>query len=199
MVTIVWDRDDVLNDLMRCWLEQWWKPTHPECKVHYEDLTENPPHRILNISLEEYLRSLDDFRLSHLAAEMEPFPEVLAWFRKFGHQFRHMALSATPLETAPAAAAWTFRHFGVWVRSFHLIPAIREGHPVPQYDTDKGAYLHWLGKGDVLVDDSPINLESVRRYGIAGLLIPKPWNGSRCSIRDALDHLQGMVGLLDIH
>lgn len=193
MLTIVWDRDDVLNDLMRCWLERWWKPAYPECQVDYEDLTENPPHRILGIGLEEYLASLDEFRLSHQAAEMEPVPEVLAWFKKSGHQFRHMVLSNTSLDTAPAAAAWTMQHFGTWVRSFHLIPSSRDSQPIPQYDADKGEYLHWLGRGDILVDDSPANIESAKRYGITGVLVPRPWNGNGGCIADALDRLLKIV------
>ena len=197
MHTIVWDRDDVLNDLMHCWLEQWWRPAHPECKVSYEDLSENPPHRILNIDLKAYLRSLDDFRLSKPATQMEPLPEVLSWFRKFGHMCRHVALTATPVDTAPAAAEWTFRHFGVWIRSFHFVPSIRNGQSIPQYDADKGAYLHWLGKGDIVVDDSTTNLQSVSQYGVSGVLIPRPWNGNRASIADALDHLSTKLGLQD--
>ena len=37
MKTIVWDVDDVLNDLMRDWLTQWWMPAHPETKIDYEN------------------------------------------------------------------------------------------------------------------------------------------------------------------
>jgi hypothetical protein len=195
MAVIVWDRDDVLNDLMRCWLEGWWKLAHPECRLRYEDLTENPPHRILGVSLGEYLASLDEFRLSDRAAEMEPVPKVLAWFERYGHLHRHMVLTATSLDTAPAAAAWTFRHFGAWVRSFHLIPAHRDSQSIPRYDTDKGAYLHWLGKGNVLVDDSPATVESARRYDIAGVLVPRPWNRAVGSINDALEGLLTVIAL----
>ena len=197
MLTIVWDRDDVLNDLMRCWLEQWWKRFHPECSVRYEQLSENPPHRILGISLEEYLASLDEFRLSEQATEMKPIPEVLAWFKQFGHLYRHIALSATALDTAPAAAAWTFRHFGTWIRSFHLVPSARKDQDIPQYDADKGAYLRWLEKGDVLIDDSPINVELARHCGIAGVLVPRPWNPQHGSITDALQRLLTMTGIRD--
>ena len=189
MITIVWDRDDVLNDLSRCWLEQWWKPAHAECKVRYEALIENPPHRILGVSLEEYLASLDGFRQSDQADKMEPVPEVLAWFKRYGHLYRHMVVTATSLASAPAASAWTFRHFGTWIRSFHLIPALRDNQPVPQYDVDKGSYLKWLGKGDVLVDDSLANLEVARPCGITGVLVPRPWNRGGGSVSDVLGRL----------
>ena len=45
MLTLAWDVDDVLNDLMQVWLEEAWLPAHPECNVTYRDLTSNPPHR----------------------------------------------------------------------------------------------------------------------------------------------------------
>jgi hypothetical protein len=196
VATIVWDRDDVLNDLMRSWLEHGWKPAHPGCGLSYEDLTENPPHRLLGVERKEYLASLDGFRLSERAADLEPVPEVLAWFKKYGSLHRHLVLTATTLESAPAAAAWTFRHFGAWVRSFHLIPAAREGQSIPRYEEDKGAYLRWLRKGDVLVDDSPANLESARRCGLEGVLIPRPWNQGGGSVSGALERLLAVIDSL---
>ena len=51
-------------------------------------------------------------------------------------------------------------------------------------------------KGDVLVDDSPANIESVARYGIAGVLMPRPWNGKNGEITDALDKLTAIVDAL---
>ncbi len=194
MALIAWDRDDVLNDLMRCWFDQWWKPSHPGCRVCYEDLVENPPHRLLGVGLTEYLASLDEFRLSEHADRMKPVPEVLAWFEHHGHLHRHLVLTATPLAAAPAAAAWTFRHFGRWVRSFHLIPSPRAGQVAYQYDEDKGTYLHWLQKADLLVDDSPANLESAARYGIPGVMVPRPWNQGGPDLADALDRLLTRTG-----
>src|ERR1041384_5169475 len=126
MMTIVWDRDDVLNDLMRVFLEQWWIPSHPECPLRYDEITENPPHRLLGVSLKEYHQSLDAFRLSKLAAEMAPNAVVVEWFKEHGHKFGHIALSATSLVTGGAAAEWTFRHFGEWIQSFHLLPSPRD-------------------------------------------------------------------------
>ena len=70
MNLIVWDIDDVLNDLMRAWFELHWRPRHPECSLHYSQLRENPPQRVLGISESEYLSSLDEFRLSGRARAM---------------------------------------------------------------------------------------------------------------------------------
>ena len=62
MLTIVWDIDDVLNDFMKRWFEQWWRPQKTNCKLNYNDLVENPPHNILGIDLQEYQNSIDAFR-----------------------------------------------------------------------------------------------------------------------------------------
>lgn len=105
-----------------------------------------------------------------------------------------MALTATPLDTAPVAAAWTLRHFGAWVRSFHLVPSPRDNQPIIQDELDKGEYLYSLGKGNVLVDDSPANLEAARQYGVVGVLIPRPWNRDDGSIGEALERLTGLMG-----
>ena len=196
MVVIVWDRDDVLVDSTRHWLEDWWKPAHPECQTTYQELKENPPLRILGIGREEYLASLDEFRHSPQAAAVEPIQEVLDWFRESGHLYRHFVLTATSLDTAAAASAWTFHHFGAWVRSFHLVPSARDSQSIPEYDSDKASYIGSLGRGDVLIDDSKANVEAVQRLGLAGILFPQPWNGGDCEITQALDRLSelGLTG-----
>jgi len=174
--TIAWDVDDVLNDLMRQWFELQWLSGHAECKVGYEDLTENPPHRIIGADLHSYLKSLDEFRLSELYQQMSPVREVMSWFENNGHKFRHIALTAVPLIAAPASAQWVFKHFGPWIRTFHFVPSKREGDKMPEYDNDKGAFLKWIQKVDVLVDDSSANIQAARSAGVKGIIIPRPWN-----------------------
>ena len=46
MLTIAWDVDDVLNDLMGAWLKDAWLPAHPECTLAYDDL--HPTRRMPN-------------------------------------------------------------------------------------------------------------------------------------------------------
>jgi hypothetical protein len=176
MLTIVWDVDDVLNALMRDWFEQEWKPRTPECRHAYGDLTENPPHDALGVNRREYLDSLDRFRLSSAARNMAPNPEVLAWFRTHGADFRHIALTARPLDTAPPAAEWVMRHFGDYIRVFGVVPC-RSGSATPFYDGSKSEFLEWWGRGDILVDDSRDNIEAAERIGVCGVLFPQPWNG----------------------
>ncbi len=187
--TIAWDVDDVLNDLMRAWFEQAFRPAHPSCAVAYEQLVENPPCAVLGITLEQYLASLDGFRLAH-AADLAPDPEVLDWFTRHGDAFRHVAVTATPLHTAPISAAWVLRHFGRWIRTFSVIPSPRPFDASKRWDATKGDWLRWCGKVDVLVDDSPRNLASAGEAGVAAVLWPRPWNAARgCGAADVLASL----------
>jgi len=184
--TIIWDVDDVLNDLMRTWFERWWIPSHLGCPITYDQISKNPPHELLGVSKSEYLASLDEFRLSELAREMMPLPEILAWFYQKGDHFRHIALTATSLRTAPVSAAWVMRHFGRWIRSFHLVPSMRQGEKIPVYDQSKEEFLRWWGKGDILVDDNPLNIDVAEVLGIQTVLIPRPWNQSRLTLGEVL-------------
>ena len=45
--TVVWDVDDVLNDLMAAWLAQVWVSEHPDRPIAYADVRANPPHELL--------------------------------------------------------------------------------------------------------------------------------------------------------
>jgi hypothetical protein len=49
MRTIVWDVDDVLNDLMAQWFSRGWKRERPTGAAEYCDLNENPPHASLGV------------------------------------------------------------------------------------------------------------------------------------------------------
>lgn len=189
MPTIVWDVDDVLNDLARRWLEDAWLPGRPGCPVRYEALTENPPHRLLGVDAATYLESLDEYRLSAAAGELAPVPEVLAWFGKHGDSCRHLALTARPAQTVAPAASWVFRHFGRWIRTFHFVPSPRPGQDLPGWERDKEDALRWLGLGEIVVDDSPVNLEGARRLGLAAVKIPRPWNASPSTLAQALEEL----------
>jgi len=197
MRTIVWDRDDVLNDLMGCWFRQRWLVDHPGCALRYEGLTANPPDAVLGVPRSEYLASLDRFRASGDYDAMEPLAEVRRWFQQNGQRYRHVVLTATTLTSAPAAAAWVFRHFGPWVRAFLFLPAHREAEDLPRYDSDKGQSLRWFGSADVLVDDSPANIEAARREGVAGVLVPRPWNDARGTPADALAQLDDLLASME--
>jgi hypothetical protein len=192
MLTIVWDVDDVLNDLMYQWFTFAWLEEQPNCKLSYGDLSGNPPHRALNISLNEYQESLDRFRRTNKALSMEPNRRVLAWLRDHGSDFRHIALTARPLETAPDVAHWVIRHFGSWIRCVGVVPT-RATNDVPVYDRSKGEYLKWLKCGDIMVDDSSDNIKEAQALGMKTLLYPQPWNNSAVAVEALLDELSSLA------
>jgi phosphoglycolate phosphatase-like HAD superfamily hydrolase len=190
---VVWDVDDVLNDLMGTWLKKAWAPAHPERVVQFNDLRENPPLQFLGMVERDYLASLDAFRTSADYAEQLPNPAIRRWLDDHGPAYRHVALTATSLRAAPATAEWTFRHFGRWIREFVLIPAHRIGEGLPIYDADKGAWLNRLGRSAVLVDDSLDNLRAAEASGAAAVRWPRPWNGDGGTAESALEELTELV------
>jgi FMN phosphatase YigB (HAD superfamily) len=188
MRTIVWDVDDVLNSLMREWFRQAWMKEHPECAVRYRDLTANPPHLVLGVRREEYLASLDAFRKTGTGIHLEPRAELLDWFGEHGSRFRHIALTARPLESAPDTAWWVLRHFGAWIRCFCVVPS-RAQAGAPAYDLGKGDLLRWFGKGDVMVDDAQENLRQAHELGLKTVAWPQPWNNSKGDVAGTLREL----------
>ena len=193
MKTIVWDVDDVLNDLMRVWFEQSWRPAHPQERLDYAGISRNPPHALLGVPKHEYLASLDAFRLSPAGSDLQPIPEVCEWFARHGHRFRHAALTATPLRAAAVSAAWVMQHFGQWVRSFHVIPSPRHGPSIPVYDQTKEEFLNWWRRADILVEDNADNAAAAERLGMRAILMPRPWNGGRGAPAEALAPLAALA------
>ena len=192
MLTIVWDVDDVLNDLLLQWFTHCWLQEQPTCKLSYRELTANPPHGVLGISSDEYLLSLDNFRKTERALSMQPNREVMAWMRQHGEKFRHIALTARPLESAPNVAEWVIRHFGAWIRCVGIVHT-RIDHQFPVYDRTKGEFLDWVKCGDVMVDDSTENTKQAQSRGLKTLLYPQPWNESPMSVEELLTELTSMA------
>jgi hypothetical protein len=190
--TIAWDVDDVLNDLTRTWLDHGWRAAHPDCAIRYEQLTANPPHDCLGTTHDEYLRSLDAFRLARFDS-LDPSPAILAWLARHGADHRHVAVTATPRAVAPLSAAWVLRHFGDWIRAFVFVPSPRADDQFPRYDHSKGDAFGWLTSIDVLVDDSPRHVAVARAAGRAAVLVPRPWNSAPGTLDDALAELLDVV------
>ena len=186
MKTIVWDVDDVLNDLMLSWFEQEWLPAHPACKVSFKEITENPPFNILGITRSEYLLSLDSFRKSDKARSMKPNQEIMGWLRQSADRYRHLALTARPLDTVPPVAEWLFRFFGGYIRTFSVVP-IRQDPTLPRIDENKRDFLFWLNKVDVFVDDNEDNVQAACSIGVMGILYPQRWNSSTLTVAETLD------------
>jgi 5'(3')-deoxyribonucleotidase len=193
MKTIAWDVDDVLNDLMKEWLEKFWRVRHAENTLQYEDVKINPPHPLLGVKKEEYLASLDDFRISGHYKLLKPRKEVLDWFVEHGEKCRHVALTRVPVAAAHISAEWVMEKFGTWVRSFHFIPSYRTGEHPPVYDENKGAYLNYFGKADLLIDDTMENIDAARKAGVKTLVFPRPWNASKMTVGQLLNEVLKII------
>jgi hypothetical protein len=190
---VIWDVDDVLNELMREWFEDWWQPRNPACTSGYGAIAANPPHAVLGISEEDYLASLDEFRTARFA-DLRPRAEVVEWFAAHGDRAHHVALSAPPEAFAHLSAAWVIRNFGRWIRTFAFVPARRGRAEVADPRIAKRDYLQWLGHGDVFLDDREVNVDAARGVGLTGIVVPQPWNASsHGSFRAALDELTAVL------
>ncbi len=185
MKTLVWDVDDVLNDLTRAWLEDW-SSVAGAVPPAYDRLVGNPPHELLGMSRKNFLASLDDFRLCGKAAKLPPLPPTFDWFCLHGEKCRNIALTAAPLCAAPVSAQWVMNHFGKWIRSFNIVPSHREGDGPGRYWSSKSEFLAWWGKCDMLIDDCEENIAGAKALGIRTLLFPRPWNSSHLSTSETL-------------
>ncbi|MGH8047533.1 MAG: hypothetical protein ACREKL_09825, partial [Chthoniobacterales bacterium] len=176
---IVWDLDDTLNTLTHSWLDWFYARNRDARRVRFEDLRENPPNALLGIPMQDYLDSLDAFRISPEARDMQPVPAVRDWFREHGFCFEHHVLTARPIATIPHASGWLFTHFGRWIRHFHFVPARRVGDVVPDENEPKARVIERLGGAEAFVDDSPANLEGAGDVVANCILVPQPWNGAK--------------------
>jgi hypothetical protein len=191
MKAIMWDVDDVLNDLMGEWFRSRWIPLHPQCPVDYLGITVNPPHELLGVDRREYLESLDAFRNDSFR-DVKPIPEMIDWFRLHGRKAEHFVVTSVPLNAAHLSADWVFSHFGKWVRSFNIVPSPREGdrdHGV----SSKSDFLRAFAKVDIVVEDNPETIRSMREMGISTVTIPRPWNDSRETLESTLSGLANLV------
>ncbi|MBF0443314.1 MAG: hypothetical protein HQK54_15510 [Oligoflexales bacterium] len=189
MKVIVWDIDDVLNDLMNEWLVHAISSGEVRRSISYNNITSNPPHKILSMSLSDYHKSLDGFRKSEKAFNMKPTPEIFKWFQDKGENFCHIAVTARPISTAPQAAGWLFSHFGKWFRSFHFVPSQRDDEISPSYHVSKGELISKIDNVSYFIDDSEENIETVLDKNIKRLLFPRPWNKSPYSVSEILSIL----------
>lgn len=172
---ILWDIDDVLNDLTRICAEKVLPLRH--AGVRWQDFRHNPPLDELHCSREEYVAQLDHCR-ENFTQEMMPQPEVLEFFQTNGNKFRSIALSAAPMTMAPLSAEWVLRYFGKWIQTVVFVPSPRPGYEMESaMFSNKAEAVEMLG--GVLVDDAPGNIEPVRHAGGRALAFPAPWNENK--------------------
>jgi len=193
---ILWDVDDVLNQLMGEWLYFWHQKQQGKTNTNeFAEITQNPPHQILGISIAEYLESLDEFRNSNFGRNLSPNPKVLNWFEEFGDEYVHFALTARPKDTMPTQAAWVYEHFGRWIHSVVSVNPSRPGPecPVHRVFSNKASFVQWLDKPMVLIDDSEENIRTAKEHCQTVLLFPQPWNSSNQTAEEVLLELNQVL------
>lgn len=187
---LLWDIDDVLNDLERLCIETTAQRLKPGLK--FENVKNNPPLPELECSLDQYREILDECRDKYLYEQL-PRREVLEFFQKNGDSFRSMTLSSAPMALAPRSAEWVLRHFGSWIQGTVFVPSPRKTFTIgsPLFSSKAEAVT---ALGGILIDDMPINVEAVRKAGGEALYFPAPWNENKdLSLREFFDILTERV------
>lgn len=187
---LIWDIDDVLNDLSRLCIESTAQKLRPGIK--FEEIKNNPPLPELGCDLEEFRLILDECRDKYLYSQA-PRKDVLAFFQKNGENFRSMTLSSAPMDMASRSAEWVLRHFGRWIHGTVFVPSPRKrvitGSPLFSSKAEAVVTL-----GGILIDDMPINVEAVKKAGGKALYFPAPWNENKnLAVQDFFHILEKMI------
>lgn len=180
-----------MNNLMKEWFEKCYLKSQ-NSSIVYKDITENPPHKILGLTLHDSQKSLDKFRLESYLL-LKPIKEVSIWFQNYGHLYQHIVLTSVPVKFAHLSAQWVFKNFGTWIRSFNIVPTKRLDIEAPLYHQSKVEFLNWFGKGDLFIDDNKENLDAVESETIQTLLFPRPWNKNQLSFQETLERINDIL------
>lgn len=184
--TICWDVDDVLTNSMEKWLDSYYNLFFSKHPIKYKELIQNPPHEILKISKEDYLKNLDNWRLAYYNKNTVN-PEIMAWFDNHGCKYHHIALTSEPIECVPIVSKWIFENLGTWIRTFSCIPSSRLNINIPVLDATKAEFCKRMNI-DVFIDDMPKNYIEAKELDIKSFLVKQPWNEGQ-PIQDILKEL----------
>ena len=172
---LIWDIDDVLNELMSLCISTTAQKLKPGIK--FEEVKNNPPLPELACSLDEFRNILDQCRDQYLYSRA-PRKEIIDFFRIWGEKFRSITLSSAPMSMAPRSSEWVLFHLGSWIQGTIFVPS-------PRKNVIQGATLFAskaeavLALDGILIDDMPINVEAVKAAGGRALYFPAPWNENR--------------------
>ncbi len=172
MKLIYWDCDDVLNELMKNWLMYFNLTTGKT--FCYTDIIENPPYQILNISKNDYLLSLDSYRLNYYN-KLQPNKQILCWFEQNGKYFYHQIITSTSRKTAHVYANWIMKYFGNWIQTINFVYSNRNNCTSVKYFNSKKEWLKQFGiKDSIFIDDTKKNIQGIDF--IHCLNFKQPWN-----------------------
>lgn len=175
---IIWDVDDVLNDFTSKWLDTYY----PENE--YNNLISNPPHELLRISLSQYYKQIDEFRLKCDNFLLPNF-YVMNWFEKHGKLFNHIICTARPQKSLTNIIAWINKFSLGYFDIFISAPSPR----MSMTTRNKSDILNNLNVEGYFIDDSPENFININIENLTCLTFPQPWNNQRLSIQELLEKL----------
>lgn len=199
MYTIVFDIDDVLNDFMYRWF-LWYRLHNKLCIIRkYEEIIENPPYNVLEISKERYLISIDTYRKESFYV-LKPNEDIIEWFEQHGDKVESIALTSIPLDCASISAEWTLRNFGQWIRTLAVIPSCRRLQHCIEYHKNKGEFIKGLNRENILfLDDDEKNIkdvESLKLKNTETFCVKQPWNSGK-KLKKVLEELTKRIDVND--
>ena len=188
MALVIWDIDDVLNELSARWLE--W--VNDPAITDKSQLTNPHFEEVLGWNRGHYLESLDRFRAERFI-DLEPNRLVQSFMSRHT-QVSNVLLSATPLSCAPFSAQWGFVHFGQWIDGVLIAPSPRPETPSTN-KTKRDHIQRLVDAGDrvICIDDQPANIREAERAGALAFLWPQPWNESESSQAAVLDSISNIL------
>jgi hypothetical protein len=177
---IIWDFDDVLFPLTENWFNQVGAGMQSRI-TRYEEVTVNPPLELMGLSLDDYLGSLDSFRLSDFAQTIKPKKVIQNWFAVYGSAYENEVLTARPLHTLEAAKTWLANYFPNYFSGFGFVPSARPGVDISGYPKSKRAFLEAENmRPQYFIDDKAETVADISAMGgIHAILYPAPWNAAR--------------------
>jgi 5'(3')-deoxyribonucleotidase len=186
---IVWDVDDVLNNLTRDFFHVY--ALGYQKNIKYEDLIKYDFYDILQMTKAEYLYELDRYRLFSYTLQNE---HILNWFKKYGNNFYHIALTATPRKIASLSVKYVMEIFGNWIQAVNFVYSKRDDDNSIEYFKSKGEWLKWFGKADFFIDDNEQNLEKAKELNpeLTCYCPKQPWNNG-IPIEEILENLSKRI------
>lgn len=186
---IVWDVDDVLNNLMASWIDDWSYRNKKKYRIN--DLIENPPNRMLKISLEEYYNDLDTFRNENNGDHIPVNKEIMVWFKEKGHLFHNIACTARSKSTRACQARWIYNNYGNWISTVNMSYSGRLKNK--KDSLNKIEFLGFLNKDLLFIDDNEDTIKEAKDMGFDTLLYPQPWNSSTITVNELINKINQKI------
>lgn len=164
----VWDVDDVLNDLTKEFIKEYYP------KKAFDSLVDANIYKCLEIKESEYLSRLDDFRQKKYL-DLQPNREIIDFIKERSNSL-HYILTAVPHVHIQTSFDWLVKNFNSLFYGFFFAPSPRpkdEKKIITKFDHLKN--LNSSCNKVYFIDDNPKNFLETSK-DIKKILWPQPWN-----------------------